>query len=824
MALVTSRSALSQGTENIVASGVVFAAGTGADIEINDGAGGTLPVLLVDDFFEVRDHSVTNNNGLYQVVTVTTSTETYQCNKVSGSLPSTASAEGCTFLGDTSDDKDVFFDTAALKVYLLETAANALDADGVTGQAIYSFMMQEWKDDNFLIANAPFPMLAIDSDAGKYIMGQDASGNYSGWNWADDADISLGTFDIRTRKLLRNMGWNEVNAAGAITSRQVGVVTLGAFEDETPLTGDLAYFQFGNDTVVDDTVDFDFTGPVNEAVEFYSLIGDLSGDTPAFASTTTITRTTGSFITDGFKKGGQITIIGSTSNDGDYVLDSVAATTMTISTTWTAESWGSTQVAVNNDNAMTLKLRVRDGDTNGKTFGQANLASAGKTALGNFVYAFPLANATDLKIGVADIGIDANSDGAADVSPYSGMSITYYATPQLKSGLVGGDKNFGIIIQANDGTSEEVYEFVQWSLRSTGGNGTGDIDADGDTAIGRTMDGLMRFVGDTLEVGSTDGGLTFPYNPDGGGTGVFIEGLNASSKNDVKFFDNTQPATSLKFPETIPITLDFNATLEGDTAAEGDLFYDRTVRTTTDATFVITAVSGDTGTFTSTAQMPTLQNGVGAYVRVSGLTGGDAVMNGVYQVTTETSTSAWNVTRYDSADIVTTTGAVVNLDENCIDTPDAIIVHTDVKVSAATISFTAPDTISDSGNGLGVFSSGERIEIENSTSGLNDGVYTIDTVAAGSIALIEQTISTQGASPTIDLTEVVSVVATTDFAFSYDFDGNVQGGRDVSTTTYVKAKAIGQLTAQYTESTVQTIATGTPLTIPLVSQQERNVV
>ena len=41
----------------------------------------------------------------------------------------------------------------------------------------------------------------IISELDKYIIGQDASGNYSGWNWVDNA-----THSIRTRKLLRNAG------------------------------------------------------------------------------------------------------------------------------------------------------------------------------------------------------------------------------------------------------------------------------------------------------------------------------------------------------------------------------------------------------------------------------------------------------------------------------------------------------------------------------------------------------------------------------------------------------------------------------------------
>lgn len=799
MALITSRTSLSQGASS--SESVAWTSSSGANTTLT---GTGLPVVAANDFFEIRNSPLTNNNGLY-IATGSPTTSSVPCTKVSGADPSDDTSETVTWLGDTTTYKSVFFDTAGLECYLLEKGN--LSVDGVTGQAIYSFMMQEWKDDNFLIANAPFPMFAIDSDAGKYIMGQDASGNNNGWNWADNA-----THSIRTRKLLRNMGWDEVNSSGTITARYVGVVTLGAFEDTA---NDTAYYQFGNDTTTSaDAVDFDFAGPVNEAVEFYTLIGDLSGSTPSFATTTTITRATGSFVTDGFKVGGQITVAGSTSNDGTYELSAVSALSMTITTTWTAEAWGTTTVAVNNDNNFTLRLRIRDADPNGKTFGQANLASAGKTALGNFVYAFPLANATDLKIAATDLQIDSDTNNVPDGN-YAGMTITYHSTGQAKTGLIGGSKNFGIVIEANGGTAQEVYEFVQWSLR-----GTFDIDAGAGTNIGRTMDGLMRFVGDTLEVGSTDGGLTFPTNPEGGGTGVFIDNIAAADKNNVKFWDNTQPGTPLSFPETIAVTCDFNATLEGDVAAEFDLFYDRTVRTNV-TDFVITTTAGGTISSAGTNLPNNADVGVGSYIRVSGLTAGDAAMNGVYQIVTETTPGAsWVVTRYDGAAIVAVSSTTADLDQHPIDTPDAIIVDTDNSVTDTTISFTSPDTIGDTNSGLGIFASGDRIRISGTVN--NDGVYTVDTAAAGTVTLIEQTITTESAGSSFTLTEVASGTATADFSFSYDFDNNVQGGRTVSTTTFVKGKAIGATGAQYTESTVQQIASGTPLTIPFTSQIERN--
>ena len=808
MALITSRSGLKQGT--LSSETVAFTASAGANTTLT---GTGLPVVNATDFFEIRNSPLTNNNGLY-IATGTPTTSSVSCTKVSGSDPTNDTAEVVDWLGDTTEFKNVFFDTASLGIYLLEKGL--LSVDGVTGQAIYSFAMQEWKDDNFLIANAPFPMLTIDSDAGKVIIGQDISGNNSGANWVDNV-----THSIRTRKLLRNVGWDEVDSAGNTTARYVGVVTLGLFEDAAT---DTAYYQFGTDTTVDDTVDFDFAGPVNEAVKFF----EEQTQTDLAITTTTITRVGGSFITEGYKVGGQVTIRNAedVGNNGTFVLTVVTALVLT-TTGLTANADDTTAIlAVNNDNAVTLRLRVRDGDAKGKTFSQANLTSAGKDVLGNFVFAFPLANGPDQKIDVADTGIDANSDGTPDVAPYTGMTITYHATPQPRTDLVGGSADFGIIVEGNDGTAQQVFEFIQWSLRSTGGNGTGDIDADADIAIGRTMDGLAQFVGDTGHFGTPDG-LSVPLNPDGGGSGVYVDNLNALSKNDVVFYDNTGITGTKTFPETIAVTLDFNQIAIDDTTTEYDLFYDQTISTAV-PDFVLTS-----GTDVITGTLPNnTEINVGSYIRVSGLTGADEPMNGVYQIVTETTPGAsWVVTRYDGVTIVSVTSTAVTMDQNCIDTPDNIIVHTNVRTAeisaannpgTAVLTFTAPDTITDTANTLGVFTSGMKIEVEFSTG--NNGIYTVDTAVAGTLTTIEQTIITEAEAVDADvvITEIVSGLADGDVTISYDFDNNIQGGRTVSTTTYVKAKAIGSTGAQYVQSSVADIISGTPETIPVAPATERN--
>jgi len=803
-------SAVDTAVSNMVFANTTPATATTANRVDITSATSQLPIMAVGERFEVEDHADADNGGAYEVITINAVQDDYTCTKLLGvaggnaNEPNDAATEAATTV---TERKTVMFDTAALGMYLIEQGG--IDATGASGQAVYSKVMIDWLDDTFLRANSPFPMRCIDADAGKYLMGQDAGGNNSGWNFVDDADIALGNFGIRTRKLMRNAGWNEINSAGVTIARRACVLTVDAVENS--LT-DTAFGMFGTDTTVDNTFDLDFAGPVNEAVEFYKLIGDLTGDTPSFATTATFTRATGSFITDGFVVGGQIGITNSTSNDGTYTITIVSATSITFAETWTVEAIGSTTIAVDNSNAFRLGMRERDaGDTYGSTFAQADLNTINKSTLGNFVFQFPLGTGSDLKITTTDAGMAG--------APYSGMTLTMYATGQARGGsgvLVGGPYNFGFIMEGNNGTAEECFEWLQWQLRKLT-----DIDADADTAIGRAIGLLARFVGDTLEVGSADGGLTQTVSPDGGGAGLYIDNLNSSSANDVVFYDSN--GTGQLKPIATSVTLDANATLNSDAVSDGILFFTHTIENAVDATFVVTSGTGANGTFVSTTQFPaSLDVGVGAYVEVKGLTGADEPMNGVYQVTALTSTSLWSVTRYDGATIVTTAGEAASIDEHPIDTPDAVIVHTNVTAAGTDISFTATDTIGQTGID-GVFAVGDFVEVEGSTG--NNYIWEVTATPANELTVTHPDgilISTEGSGPAITVSKVVQVPLQIDFAFSFDYSNNSQGGRSGGTTASVKAKAVGRVTAQYTESTDQSIST-TALIIPLVAQGELNV-
>jgi hypothetical protein len=766
----------------------VFGSASAPNVNISS-AGNGLPAVKIGQKVLIVNHATAANNGYYVIRGITTVNADWDCEMVS---------DGLTPANAASENLDIQTDPL-------------VDDTGTLGQPLYSRAMIDWKDDNFLIDNSDFPMFNIDSDAGKYLVGQDASGNNSGINFVDNAE-----FGIRTRKLVRNMGWQEINSAGAVTAEYAAIRSNASVEDNDR---DLAYYQFGTDTTVDDTVDFEFAGPVDESIKVYDATVSRGADDYAFAAAgNTITRVSGDWIADGYKVGSRIITANAdeAANNGTRVIITLTTTVATVEETdGTTTSFTLDASDVNathdldNRFAFSLKLRPRDDDALGKTFAQQGLADALATSLSNRAFIFGLGTVEDANITNTDAFIAGNA-------PYTGMSITFHSTPQTRGAatLVGGARDFGIIVEGNGGTAQQIYEFIQYSLRQSS-----DIDADADIAIGRTIDGLLRFNGSVLEFGSVDGGLSFPTNPDNGG-GVYCDNVAAADANNVKFWDDLNVLRSNK--ETIAVTLDFNDILINDTIAEGTLYYDRTVRTS-----VSDLVVNAGGTITSGgSNLPVLDAGDGAYIRISGMTGADEPANGIYQVVTETSQASWTVVRYDNAAMITTTVGTFPVDEHPFNAPDAIVVDTTNLITDTTISFTAPDTIGDTGSGFGIFSIGDSIRI---TGGPNDGlICKVLTVNATTITIeqgqFDPTITTEAAGSSRTITEVARVDADADYAFNYGFDDNVQGGRSVSTETFVKAKALGRVTAQYTASAVLSIASQTPLTVPLQSQTERNVV
>lgn len=812
MALILDLDDLNQGDILAVADTVFAVPGTAADVNITS-VGSNMPALAAGEVFEIRDMVDSENNGLFTVVTVNTSTSDYSCDKVTATTPVTAASEASRFRGATgaASELSVHFDIFAREVYLVEQGN--LSLDGVTLQALYSFIKVEWKLDPDLIPH-PFPMIAITPEQFEFI---------DNWNPVDAAAPEV----IRSRKLIRTGGWSEVSEVGANLLQQYsGVISLGVFEDVL----DTAYFFQGADnTDTGAAIDFDFANAVNEAVRVFNEIGVDTGAGYDFtdAGPDTIS-TTGDFVADGYQVGGQVTVRNATvsGNDGTYEITIVATGLLTVLaigggdaglTTDTADT--TAILAVDNRNSFDIKLRIRDADPNGKTFDSSNLTGigvSGAAGMDNKVFRFPLANATDLKIAETDANIDGGGpwdqmtiryfdqaynrevDGATnrdfgiviDVGTHSGVDGSIVAAGTTLTTAEGGiiddtryesgtlriheqtDENTVFTIDSGVGaitattveitggtftatetdvsftiqraapivaTIEEIYEFVQRQLRKDS-----DIDATDQVVVGRTGDEMLTFVGDALRCGQQ-----IPNNPQGGGSGVIIEGFDSNDTNDLSFFDNT--GVSRTFPFVAAGTINFNLNLQNDNGpAEFFMFFEYTERFTNTG-FAITGSVGDAGVLNSSTTDIFGELVEGDYIRLNGFAA--AANNGIYVITgalTDASPDLAPVRKVNGDAIVDeAAGATVSLDKSPIDSPDGIIVN-------------------DNG--------GSPIE---------------GTIGAPSIG------------------------------FDFDYDNNVQGGRPFASDADIVIRALGEDVAAFVE-VFGTITRATGLSFSLVAPLERN--
>ena len=338
---------------------------------------------------------------------------------------------------DLNQGTEITINTGAQTIAL--NIAGNLSNDGVTGQALYSFLKEEWKNDASLIPY-PFPMVSITPEQFEFV---------ENWVPANDA----------TRNLIRSAGWREITAASAVKREYMGIVTLGNIG-----ASNRAYFAFANDSA---KTDFDFDGPVNQAIQTF-------GD----------------------------------SSNGNY-----------------------------DKRSQVLTVFIR---SQGNTFASATSTSIGLTALNYIANRFPLAEAVDSKISASDSDI-------ANNAPYTGMSITFGAVTRTIGGV---SYNFSVVVDGNSGTTQQIYEFVQYSLRLAT-----DIDAGAGTQVGQLANALMAFEGDTLKTT----------------TGVAIDNFQASDRNNLVFKDTS--GTDRTFPFLATGTLSFNTNLVNDSSAIFRMFF-----------------------------------------------------------------------------------------------------------------------------------------------------------------------------------------------------------------------------------------------------------
>ena len=151
-------------------------------------------------------------------------------------------------------------DTSA-KTVTLNVGGSLIAKDGVTMQALYSKLVELWTQSTY--NKFPFPMYASAVRSGEYFWGSDNT-TFNGWRFGNDA----------TRNMIRDAGWSEFSAAGALQRQYVGVVTLGDIN-----SGAQPYYQRASGGAA---INFTYTDEPNAAVQVFGDASNGNFDTRTF--------------------------------------------------------------------------------------------------------------------------------------------------------------------------------------------------------------------------------------------------------------------------------------------------------------------------------------------------------------------------------------------------------------------------------------------------------------------------------------------------------------------------------------------------------------
>lgn len=421
--------------------------------------------------------------------------------------------------------QNIFVDVGlrTIKVRNNDASGNAnkgpvLDNTGVTLQALYSFLKEEWKDDplNKGLINYPFPLIAITPEQFEWRYG---------WTPADDS----------SRTLLRTGGWREYQIDNSTVQKEfVGVITLGNIEGTqtgTPGAGvHKAYYGFfdadsARPPLSSTPVDFNYAGPVNEAIQTYE---------------------NGSY---------------------DYRNELIAVF---------ARSYDSTGTGANDftaytfDRTDTTDIGLTAGVTIPYNVQRFPLAEAEDINV-------TVSDYTISSVDGQNNGDKYANDGTGPTITYNSISRRSSSFGYAND-LTGGPFSFGIEIDATNGagganlTKNELYSWVNRELRQT----TNIEDSAGANKIGKFQEELLQFVGNDLQTLQSNN----PDQAFNTGKGVAILNFNSGDINNLKFRSDSSATTLRAFPFASTGNITFSDEIVADSAnAKYFMFYEFTKKT-----------------------------------------------------------------------------------------------------------------------------------------------------------------------------------------------------------------------------------------------------
>lgn len=465
--------------------------------------------------------------------------------------------------------QEVFINTSAKTVKLVQVGT--LSTDGVTLKCLYSFLKEEWKDDpnSKNLAAFPFPMTPITDESFEFVEG-----------WDFDADAS--------RYLIRTAGWTVKNTSGNTTQKWAGVIGLGTIE-----SNDQLYFQQSSGG---SAVNVQLQGQINQAVQ---ILRDDDGDGNYAEGSDYDRRTVFNLFTREYLQ-----------TYGKSSLSDIGVTTMD-------------SIAYRFPISTGTDLKITDDDT---AVGSNSPYTGIVVRYFDQAFTRDVDSATDRNFGIViDVGTHSGVDGSCSSggvvlttsegaittsgNPYSGGTLTIHEGANAGTYTISGNptatqvtisgatfastlSNQSFTLQRGTpivATAEEIYTKIQYLLRQNS-----DIDSTDQTVTGKTADALLRFVGDTLVCGSSTVGV--PNNPNGGGSGVIIEGFSSTDTNRIEFYDNL--GTNRTFPFVAALTLNFGDNLRLDGGSKYWVYFTYT-HSAVNTGFAITSASGQTATLTS---------------------------------------------------------------------------------------------------------------------------------------------------------------------------------------------------------------------------------
>jgi hypothetical protein len=154
----------------------------------------------------------------------------------------------------TTEDVVIDVDTSLIHLYDDQAISGAAPSStsGITIQALYSYLKEEWRTNATLI-KYPFPMTAITEEKFDLI---------NGWDFSSGSPAT----GSPTRSLLRTGGWSLRDASNVSQEEYFCAQSLGTFGSPT----DLAYYAQGSPLSGNPSpVDFDFAGEIDQAVKVY---------------------------------------------------------------------------------------------------------------------------------------------------------------------------------------------------------------------------------------------------------------------------------------------------------------------------------------------------------------------------------------------------------------------------------------------------------------------------------------------------------------------------------------------------------------------------